>query len=326
MPEPIARDQSRTLRSPQDLLRADLVAEAMLPALEEVAARYATAITPTMAALITPGDPADPIGLQYLPDPAELTIAPHELEDPTADAPFTPVKGVVHRYPDRALLKPLLACPVYCRFCFRREKVGPDGGVLTETELESAFLWFERNTAIREVILTGGDPLMLSARRLGEILGRLAGMAHIETLRIHTRVPVADPARVTGALVAAMRQTKPVFIAVHANHAREFTPDAAVALARIAEAGVPLLGQTVLLRGVNDAAPALEALLRAMIRNRIKPYYLHSLDPAPGTARFQVPEDDGLALMAALRGRLPGHALPFFVRETPMGGGKKPVT
>jgi lysine 2,3-aminomutase len=326
MPQPNARDQSRTLRTPQDLLRAALVAEAMLPALEEVAARYATAITPAMAALITPGDPADPIGLQYLPDPAELTIAPHELEDPTADAPFTPVKGVVHRYPDRALLKPLLACPVYCRFCFRREKVGPDGGVLTEAELESALLWFQGNTAIREVILTGGDPLMLSARRLGDILGRLAGMAHIETLRIHTRVPVADPSRVTGALVAAMRQTKPVFIAVHANHAREFTPDAAMALARLAEAGVPLLGQTVLLRGVNDAAPALEALLRAMIRNRIKPYYLHSLDPAPGTARFQVPEDDGLALMAALRGRLPGHALPFFVRETPMGGGKKPVS
>jgi lysine 2,3-aminomutase len=326
MPEPIARDQSRTLRSPQDLVRAGLVAEAALPTLVEVAARYATAITPAMATLINPDDPADPIALQYIPDAAELITAPHEQEDPTADAPFTPVKGVVHRYPDRALLKPLLACPVYCRFCFRREKVGPDGGVLTEAELQEALAWFEGNTAIREVILTGGDPLMLSARRLGEILGRLAGMAHIETLRIHTRVPVADPARVTGALVAAMRQTKPVFIAVHANHAREFTPDAAGALARLAEAGVPLLGQTVLLRGVNDDAPALEALLRAMIRNRIKPYYLHSLDPAPGTARFQVPEDDGLALMAALRGRLPGHALPFFVRETPMGGGKKPVS
>ena len=325
MPQPIAQDQSRTLRSPQDLARVGLVAEGALPELEAVAARYATAITPAMAALINPDDPADPIALQYIPDSAELISAPHELEDPTADAPFTPVKGVVHRYPDRALLKPLLACPVYCRFCFRREKVGPDGGLLTEAELQEALAWFEGNAAIREVILTGGDPLMLSARRLGEILGRLAGMAHIETLRIHTRVPVADPARVTGALVAAMRQTKPVFIAVHANHAREFTPDAAVALARLAEAGVPLLGQTVLLRGVNDAAPALEALLRAMIRNRIKPYYLHSLDPAPGTARFQVPEDDGLALMAALRGRLPGHALPFFVRETPMGGGKKPV-
>jgi lysine 2,3-aminomutase len=307
------------------LARAGLVGEAALPALETVATRYATAITPAMAALINPADPADPIGLQYIPDAAELITAPHESEDPTADAPFTPVKGVVHRYPDRALLKPLLACPVYCRFCFRREKVGPDGGLLTEAELQAALAWFEGTTAIREVILTGGDPLMLSARRLQEILGRLADVAHIETLRIHTRVPVADPARVTGALVAALRQAKPVFIAVHANHAREFTPDAARALARLAEAGVPLLGQSVLLRGVNDDAAALEALMRAMIRNRIKPYYLHSLDPAPGTARFQVPEEDGLALMAALRGHLPGHALPLFIRETPVGGGKKPV-
>jgi len=325
MPEPIARDQSRTLRTSQDLARAGLVAVDAVPGLEAVAARYATAITPAMAALINPNDPADPIGLQYIPNLAELITAPHELEDPTADAPFTPVKGVVHRYPDRALLKPLLACPVYCRFCFRREKVGPDGGVLTEAELREALTWFEGNNAIREVILTGGDPLMLSARRLGDILGRLAGMAHIETLRIHTRVPVADPARITAALVGAMRQAKPVFIAVHANHAREFTPDAARALARLAEAGLPLLGQSVLLRGVNDDVGAMEALLRAMIRNRIKPYYLHSLDPAPGTARFQVPEADGLKLMAALRGRLPGHALPLFVRETPMGGGKKPV-
>lgn len=325
MPQPIAQDQSRTLRSPQDLARAGLVAVDAVPSLEAVAARYATAITPAMAALINPDEPADPIGLQYIPDAAELITAPHELEDPTADAPFTPVKGVVHRYPDRALLKPLLACPVYCRFCFRREKVGPDGGLLTEAELQEALAWFEGNAAIREVILTGGDPLMLSARRLGAILGRLAGMAHIETLRIHTRVPVADPARITASLVGAMRQAKPVFIAVHANHAREFTPGAAAALARLADAGLPLLGQSVLLSGVNDNAPAMEALLRAMIRNRIRPYYLHSLDPAPGTARFQVAEADGLALMAALRGRLPGHALPFFVRETPMGGGKKPV-
>jgi lysine 2,3-aminomutase len=307
------------------LAHAGLVGEAALPALEAIAARYATAITPAMAALINPADPADPIGLQYIPDAAELITAPHELEDPTADAPFTPVKGVVHRYPDRALLKPLLACPVYCRFCFRREKVGPDGGLLTEAELQSALAWFEANTAIREVILTGGDPLMLSARRLSEILGRLSGMEHMETLRIHTRVPVADPARVTAPLVAALRQAKPVFIAVHANHAREFTPDAAQALAQLAEAGLPLLGQSVLLRGVNDNTSALEALLRAMIRNRIKPYYLHSLDPAPGTARFQVAEAEGLALMAALRGRLPGHALPLFIRETPMGGGKRPV-
>jgi lysine 2,3-aminomutase len=325
MPDGNAPDQPRTLRSLRDLAQAGLIPAAAIPQLDQVAERYATAVTPAMVALINPADPADPIGMQYVPDAAEALIAPHETEDPTADAPFTPVKGVVHRYPDRALLKPLLACPVYCRFCFRREKVGPDGGVLTAAELDAAMAWFAAHPAIREVILTGGDPLMLSPRRLQEILSRLAALAHIETLRIHTRVPVADPARVTPALVGALRHSKPVFIAIHANHAREFTPEAGVAALRLAEAGMPLLGQSVLLRGINDEAEKLEALFRAMIRHRIKPYYLHSLDAAPGTARFQVAPDQGLALMAALRGRLPGHALPLFVYETPNGGGKRPV-
>ena len=315
----------RILRQPADLIAAGLADENRRADFDAVAQRYSIAITPAMADLIDPTDPHDPIALQFIPDAQELIETPGETADPIGDATHSPVEGIVHRYPDRALLKIVHACPVYCRFCFRREKVGPDGGLLTEAELQEAFAWFEANAAIREVILTGGDPLMLSARRLGEILGRLAGMAHIETLRIHTRVPVADPARITAALVAALRQAKPVFIAVHANHAREFTPHAAGALARLADAGVPLLGQSVLLRGVNNDALALEALLRAMIRNRIRPYYLHSLDAAPGTARFQVPEADGLRLMAALRGRLPGHALPLFVKETPMGGGKKPV-
>jgi len=315
----------QTLRTAGDIVAAGLAAPESQPALEAVGQQYAIAITPQVAALIDSSDLADPIARQFIPDPRELVRLPAELDDPIGDDVHSPAPGIVHRYPDRVLLKLLAICPVYCRFCFRREKVGPDGGLLTEAELQEALAWFEGNAAIREVILTGGDPLMLSARRLGAILGRLAGMAHIETLRIHTRVPVADPARITASLVGAMRQAKPVFIAVHANHAREFTPGAAAALARLADAGLPLLGQSVLLSGVNDNAPAMEALLRAMIRNRIRPYYLHSLDPAPGTARFQVAEADGLALMAALRGRLPGHALPLFVKETPMGGGKKPV-
>jgi lysine 2,3-aminomutase len=269
---------------------------------------------------------ADPIARQYIPDPAELLTAPWETDDPTADGPFTPVTGVVHRYPDRALLKPLLACPVYCRFCFRRAAVGPDGGVLTDAELDAALAWFARPPAVREAILTGGDPMMLNARRLGAILARLAAIPHIETLRIHTRVPVADPSRVDAALVAALRAAgKPVVVAVHANHAREFSADAAAALARLAEAGVPLLGQSVLLRGVNDTPNALEELVRAMLRARIKPYYLHALDAAPGTARFAVTDAEGMALMRALRGRVPGHAIPAFVRESPNGGGKKPI-
>ncbi|MEO3472786.1 lysine-2,3-aminomutase-like protein [Roseomonas sp. CAU 1739] len=325
MPDGDTTRQGRTLRTPRALRDAGLLPAHAEAAAAAVAERFAISVTDHVAGLIDPADPADPIARQYIPDAAELTTAPHETDDPTADAPFTPVKGVVHRYPDRALLKPLLACPVYCRFCFRREVVGPDGGVLTEAELDTAIAWFERTPAIREAILTGGDPFMLSARRLGPILARLAAIPHIETLRIHTRVPVADPARIDAALLDALRPGKPVFVAVHANHAREFAPAATAAIGRLADAGVALLGQSVLLRGVNDSAAALEDLFRAMLRTRVKPYYLHALDAAPGTARFAVPDAEGLALLRSLRGRLPGHALPCFVRELPQGGGKRPV-
>lgn len=320
-----AQDQSRTLRSPQDLARTRLVAPDAVPALEAVAARYATAITPAMAALITPGDPADPIGLQYIPDEAELIIAPHELEDPTADAPFTPVKGVVHRYPDRALLKPLLACPVYCRFCFRREMVGPGGEALDGGELEAAFAYIRARPEIREAILSGGDPLVLSPRRLAGILGALDAIEHLQVLRIHSRVPLVDPARVTPALVEALSTRKALFVVLHANHPREFTDAGRAACARIVGAGIPMLSQSVLLRGVNDDAATLEALMRAFLAARIKPYYLHQLDPAPGTSHFRVPLAEGQALMRALRGRVSGLAQPTYVVDIPGGHGKVPV-
>jgi lysine 2,3-aminomutase len=326
MPEGDSTGQGRTLRSARTLRQAGLIAPGAEAAAAAVAARYAVSVTEHVAGLIDTADPADPIGLQYLPDAQELVTAPGELDDPTADGPFTPVRGVVHRYPDRALLKPLLACPVYCRFCFRREVVGPEGGVLSEAELDAALAWFEATPAVREAILTGGDPFMLSARRLGGILSRLGAVPHIETLRVHTRVPVADPARVDGALVAALRGAgKPVFVAVHANHAREFVGAALDALARLAEAGVVLLGQSVLLRGVNDTPAALEDLVRAMLRARVTPYYLHALDPAPGVGRFAVPDAEGLALVEGLRGKVPGFALPRFTRESAGGGGKRPV-
>lgn len=314
MPPPA---MARTLRTVEDLAAAGLAADT--PALRAVAERYATALTPGVAALAA-AHPA--IARQYVPDAAELLTLPHELADPTADAPFTPIKGVVHRYPDRALLKPLLACPVYCRFCFRREAVGPDGGLLTEAELDAALDWFARTPAIREVILTGGDPLMLSPRRLAPILERLAALPHVETLRIHSRVPVADPGRVTAALAEALTLEKPLYICIHANHAAEFTAEAAAALRRLHGCGAVLLGQSVLLRGVNDDAEALEALFRAMLRHRVKPYYLHQLDPAPGTARFHVPVEDGLALLRGLRGRITGLAWPTYVQEAAEGGGK----
>ncbi len=310
-----------TLRDTAALHAAGLIDDPA--ALREVEARYAIAITTEVQARISHRD--DPVGRQYIPHPDEALTLPHELADPTADAPFTPIPGVVHRYPDRALLKPLLACPVYCRFCFRREHVGPDGGLLSEPELEAALNWFEAHRQVGEVILTGGDPLMLSPRRLGHILGRLAALPHIHTLRIHSRVPVADPSRITPAMLAALALEKPLYLCVHANHAQEFGPASAPALRALHGAGLVLLGQSVLLAGVNDSEAALEALFRTMLAHRVKPYYLHALDPAPGTARFAVPDERGLELLRGLRGRVSGLAWPVFVREAAGGAGKKPL-
>ena len=290
--------------------------------LDQVGERYAVAIPPTLLALIT--HPDDPVGRQFIPHADELLTAPHELADPIGDDALSPVPGIVHRYADRALLKPLLVCPVYCRFCFRREHVGPGGGLLTDPQLAAALDWLRAHPAVTEVILTGGDPLLLSPRRLRAILDALEAMPHVQTLRIHSRVPVADPARLH-ALAPALETDKPLWLVVHANHARELTADAVAALRAIGRRGVPLLGQSVLLRGVNDSADALEALFRAMLAARVKPYYLHQLDPAPGTTRFHVPIAEGRALLEALRGRVTGLAWPTYVLDIPGGHGKVPI-
>ncbi|MGE0225388.1 MAG: lysine-2,3-aminomutase-like protein [Acetobacteraceae bacterium] len=311
------------MRDAAALQAEGLIAPHQRSAVEAVARRYAIAITPAMRDLI--GAPDDPIGLQFIPDPAELLTLPHERADPIGDDALSPVKGVVHRYADRALLKPLLVCPVYCRFCFRREHVGPDGGLLSDADLQAAYAWFAARPAIREVILTGGDPLMLSPRRLGAIVAALSAIPHVETIRVHTRVPVADPDRVTEALAAALETDRAAWLVVHANHAREFTPAARAALRRIQARAIPVLGQSVLLRGVNDTETALEALFRAMIAARVKPYYLHQLDAAPGTARFHVPIAQGQRLLAGLRGRVTGLAWPTYVLDIPGGHGKVPI-
>jgi lysine 2,3-aminomutase len=325
MPDGVPHLKPRTLRDPAALVQAGLAPPEALEGLERVAERFAIAVTPAVRALIDPADPADPIAPQYLPDVAELVTHPDERSDPTSDVPFTPVKGVVHRYPDRALLKPLLACPVYCRFCFRREVVGPDGGLLDEAELDAALDWFARTPQVREAILTGGDPLMLSARRLGHIIARLSAIPHLDIIRIHSRVPVAAPERIDEKLASVLSSDKALFLCVHANHAREFSPQAREALRRLRCAGVSLLGQSVLLRGVNDSAQALEGLFRTMLAAQVKPYYLHQLDRAPGTARFEVPIAEGSALLRQLRGRVSGLAWPTYVLDLPNGAGKAPL-
>jgi lysine 2,3-aminomutase len=315
--------QGRGLRDADALVADGLIEPAAREAIAAVERRYAVAITPAMRALIEHRD--DPIGRQFIPDPDELITAPHERADPIADDALSPIKGVVHRYPDRALLKPLLICPVYCRFCFRREHVGPDGGLLSDAELQAAYDWFAARPAIREVILTGGDPLMLSPRRLASIVGALSAIPHIDILRVHSRVPVADPARITDAHAAAMETDKSMWLVLHANHAREFTPEASVAIRKVLARAIPVLGQSVLLRSVNDSTPALEALFRAMLAARVKPYYLHQLDAAPGTARFHVPIEEGRRLLAELRRRVTGPAWPTYVLDIPGGYGKVPI-
>jgi lysine 2,3-aminomutase len=314
----------RTLRTPEDLLDARLIAAADLAGVAAVAERYAVAITPAMATLIDPGDPDDPIARQFVPDPRELVQLPEERADPIGDLSHSPVEGIVHRYPDRVLLKAVHVCPVYCRFCFRREMVGPAGlGTLAPEALDGAFAYIEAHSEIWEVILTGGDPLVLSPRRIETLMHRLAGIEHVKIVRFHTRVPVVEPERIDGALIAALKAWgKTTYLAVHANHPRELTPAARAAIGRLADAGIALLSQTVLLKGVNDDAEVLAQLMRAFVELRIRPYYLHHPDLAPGTSHFRVSIAEGQRLVKGLRGRISGLAQPTYILDIPGGHGK----
>lgn len=316
-----------TLRTPHALADAGLIPPDRLAVLGRVAERYAVAVTPAMAELIDPADPADPIARQFIPDPEELTASPGELDDPIGDGAHSPVEGLVHRYPDRVLLKLTHSCATYCRFCFRREMVGPSGlGNLSPTAVEAALDYIAARPAIWEVILSGGDPLILSPRRLAGVMAALGRIEHVKVVRLHTRVPVVDPAAITDELLASLKCAgKAVWVALHANHARELTEPARAACARIVDAGLPMVGQTVLLAGVNDDPEALGDLMRAMVETRIKPYYLHHGDLAPGGAHFRTTIAEGQAVMRALRGAVSGLCQPTYVLDIPGGHGKVPI-
>jgi lysine 2,3-aminomutase len=316
---------SKTLRTLDELCTQGLVPRENLDSLTEVAARYAVALTPAVAELIDRNDPADPIARQFLPDAREGEQTPEERADPIADDPFSPVEGVVHRYPDRVLLKIVNACAVYCRFCFRREMVGPGRGGLSAAALSAAIDYIERHPQVWEVILSGGDPLILSARRIKDLMQRLAAIPHVEVIRVHTRMPVVAPERIGTALVRALRVSKAAFVVLHANHPRELTPQARAACARLIDAGIPMLSQSVLLRGVNDDIETLSTLMRAFVACRIKPYYLHHADLAPGTAHLRTTIAEGQELMRRLRGRFSGLCQPAYVLDIPNGHGKSPI-
>jgi len=315
-----------TIRLPTELVAAGLAPADALADLARVAERYAVAITPEIAALIDRANPHDPIARQFVPDVAELAVAPGERADPIGDDAHAPVAGIVHRYPDRVLLKLVNVCAVYCRFCFRREMVGPGKQMLSAAQLDAALGYIAANPAIWEMIFTGGDPLVLSARRLAEVMRRVAAIDHVKIVRLHTRLPVVSPDKITPALVRALKASaKTTYVALHANHPRELTGAVRAACARLIDAGIAMVSQSVLLRGVNDDAATLEALMRAFVECRIKPYYLHHADMAPGTAHFRTTIAQGQALMRALRGRVSGLAQPTYVLDIPGGHGKVPV-
>jgi lysine 2,3-aminomutase len=321
------RSSDKTLRTPAQLIARGWAPREQADALDQVASRYAVAIPPALAALIDPSDGNDPIARQFMPDARELDTAPGEDADPIGDDAHSPVEGVVHRYPDRVLLKLVHVCAVYCRFCFRREMVGPGKPtMMSKAALDAALDYVRAHSDIWEVILTGGDPLVLSPRRLRAMMTALAAIDHVKVIRFHTRVPVADPQRITSELIRAMKaKGKAVYVAVHVNHARELSPAARAACARLADAGFPLLAQSVLLTGVNDTEPALGDLMRALVECRIKPYYLHHADLAPGTAHLRSDIARGQQLVRSLRGRYSGLCQPTYVLDIPGGFGKSPI-
>jgi lysine 2,3-aminomutase len=292
-----------------------------LAELQRVVDQFSLRISPHVAAQLS--NPS--IARQYVPSTDELLITPEELADPIGDEVHTPVKGITHRYADRVLLKPTHTCAVYCRFCFRRETVGQAEGTLTAAQTKAALHYIRDHPQIWEVILSGGDPLVLSDRRIASLAQSIAEIPHVQVLRLHTRGPVVAPERVTPALIAALKTRLATYVVIHINHADELTPEVKNVLAMLVDNGIPLLSQSVLLRGVNDTVEALTALMRGLVVNRVKPYYLHQTDLAKGTGHFRVPLAEGQELMRQMRGPVSGLCQPTYIMEVPGGFGKVPV-
>jgi len=287
-----------------------------------VAERYPVRLTPHLLGLIE--GPDDPLGRQFLPHPAELD-EDRLPEDPLAEETLSPTPAIVHRYRDRVLLLAANTCAAYCRFCTRKRRVGCRGRSVAFGEILAAIEYVAANPEIREVIVSGGDPLLMADGMLGEILGRLRKIPHIGLLRVATRTPAVLPARITASLAELLRRFAPLFLTTHFNHPRELSAEAAEACARLVDAGIPLANQTVLLRGVNDDAGTLADLFQGLLLLRVRPYYLHHPDPVHGTAHFAVPLTRGRDIMQELWRGTSGLAIPHYVVDTPGGKGKVPV-
>lgn len=284
-------------------------------------------ITPYYAALMDARDPNEPLRRTHIPVGAEYRRAPGEADDPLAEDQDSAVPGLVHRYPDRVLFLATGFCSTYCRYCTRSRLVGEVGGELhfAYTQWEAALAYIEANPGIRDVLISGGDPLTLGDDKLDWLLGRLKRIRHVEFVRIGTKVPVVLPQRVTRGLVAVLRRHRPVWMSLHFTHPTELTPEVAEACDRLADAGVPLGSQTVLLKGVNDDVAILRALFHGLLRLRVRPYYLYQCDPISGSSHFRTPVEKGLEIIEGLRGHTSGYAIPTYVIDAPGGGGKIPL-
>jgi lysine 2,3-aminomutase len=280
--------------------------------------------TPYYASLMDRQNPACPIRLQAIPSAQELDFAADELRDPLGEDSHSPVPSIVHKYPDRVLFLVVDRCAIYCRHCNRRRLVGGDDPP-TSAEIDAGIEYIAKTRRVRDVLLSGGDPLLLSTRKLGSILGRLRQIDHVEIIRLGTRLPVVCPMRIDDELCAALRQHQPVFVNTHFNHPKEITDEAREACARLVDHGVPVGNQTVLLRGVNSSVRCMRTLMRELLKMRVKPYYLFQGDTVLGTDHLRTPVDAAIAIMDGMRGWMSGMAIPHLVIDAPGGGGKIPI-
>ncbi len=293
--------------------------------LDAAPSRFRVGVTPYYFSLVDRDHPSCPIRLQVIPRPGELVVEPGELVDPLGEDAHRPVAAIFHRYPDRCLLLALDRCAIYCRHCNRRRLVGQDEAAISRQDLAAAVDYIRRTPAIRDVLVSGGDPLTLSTDRLEEILDAVRAIRHVEIVRIGTRVPVVLPMRVDAELCAMLARYHPLYVNTHFNHPKELTPLARAACETLADAGIPLGNQTVLLRGVNSSARVLRKLFCELLRCRVRPYYLFQGDVAVGTGHLRTKVETGVALMQELRGHISGLAIPHLVIDTPGGMGKVPI-
>jgi lysine 2,3-aminomutase len=286
--------------------------------IEKLAERFHFVITPYYAALMDPAEPMCPIRRQVVPHVAELDDSAG-LADPLEEVAHSPVKNVIRVYPDRIAFCVNNECALYCRFCLRKRMVGEPEWAMKKRELEEALDWIRATPAIRDVLLTGGDPLVFSDERLAWLIGALRAIPHVEIVRLGTRLPVTLPFRVTDDLCRMLASFHPLWLNTHFNHPRELTPEAEEALTRLVDAGIPVGNQSVLLRGINDDAATMKALCEKLVRLRVRPYYCYQAQLLEGTAHFRVPIEEGVELFRALRGRTSGFAIPQYVLDTPYG-------